>query len=116
MSMNNSAASGHLIKASELTPLLPKPLQEQYARLVEDKDFESVEALLSDHMPKGFPPFDSIFVFSTSAGMECEDLEDETMYVSFADEDLFTKTPTKALKAMQQKKVGPAFIRWVVWG
>lgn len=113
---HNTAASGHLLKASELTPLLPKDIQVQYARLVEDNDFESVEALLSDYMPKGFPPFDSIFVFSTSAGMECEDLEDATMYVSFADEDLFTKTPTAAMQAMQAKKVEPSFVRWVVWG
>lgn len=112
----NSAASGYLVKASELTPLLPKQDRDQFAQLVELNDFESVEAFLADHMPKGFPPFDSVFVFSTDAGMESDELENNTMYVSFADEDLFTKTPTKEMKAMRQKKVAPSFTRWVVWG
>lgn len=114
MSMHNTAASGHVLKASDLTKHLPRSIQEQYAKFVEEGDNESVETLLRDHLPRAFPPFESVFVMNDE--WESDQLERGEMYVCFDESDLFTKTPTSQMLALERVHLSPTFSRWVTWG
>jgi len=112
--MTNTAASGYTLKASDLTNHLPRAIREDYERFIKEGDAESVETLLSDHLPRGFPPFESVFVMADEWESDC--LDRGEMYVCFDESDLFTKTPTQHMLNMERVKVAPTFSRWVTWG
>lgn len=111
--MKDIACSGYTLKASDLTKTLPKSIQPDYEKYISEGDNESVETLLGDNLPSSFPSVESVFV--VNAEMGSEDWEEGEMIVTFADEDLFTRSKTPELKALEKANINPQFTRWTVW-
>lgn len=112
--MKNYGASGYLIKASDLEPLLPVLHRVEYRELLESMDQEEIQNFLSENWPANFPPFNDVYIHAEED--ESEDLEHGEIYVSFDESDLFVKTPTPAFEVLKAANVEPKFQRWVQWG
>ena len=114
MSMQDTPCSGFILKAGELTKLLPSDIQPIYEKAIENEDCEEVKELLNIHLPSNMPqPEDT---FTANAEMLSEEFEEGDVIVSFADSDLFTCIKTPALENMEKSGVTPIFSRWTVWG
>jgi len=114
MSMKNTGASGYIVKASELESLIPAASKAEYQKLIENQNWEGITEFLYGKISEGFPPFESVFMHGDED--ESDDLERGEIYVEFAEEDLFVKTPTPTLIKLQSIGIEPKFTRWVVWG
>lgn len=114
--MRDIACSGYTINASELTKVLPKDIRDDYKRFIAKKDLESVRLLLFDYLPDEFPMFEDVFIHGDDDDDDAGELEHGEMYVLFEETDLYTKTPTPELQAMEKEKIVPKFVRWTVWG
>ena len=112
--MQDIPCSGYTLKASDLTKFLPADQQEQFTKFCEDGDWESVQTVLADHMPKEFPQFTDAFCLNEESN-PC-DLERGEVYVNFDDSDLYVRVESPAYKAMKAKGLSPEFNRWTVWG
>lgn len=115
MSMNNSAASGYIVKALQLTSVLPSTLQERYKQLIQDKDVDELNELLGSNLPESFPDFEDVFAFSDE--WESETLQCGEVYVQFCEESLFKpREETFAMQAIRMAGIVPELNNWVTWG
>ena len=114
MSMKNYGASGYLIKASDIEPFLPVLHRVEYRELLENGDWEGIQEFLEENLPPIFPPCCEVYLHSDEN--ESEDLEHGEIYVTFDESDLFVKTPTPIMQALETAKVAPKYQRWVQWG
>lgn len=113
--MRDIACSGHVLKASDLTKILPKESQKEYTEAIEAQNWELVAEILDGNIPVEFPPMESVFVHGDEDSSEGE-LEKGEIYVTFDETDLFTKTKTPELVAMEKVGIEPKFVRWNTWG
>ena len=117
MSMRDIACSGYVVKASELTKVLPEKFQEDYEKFIKKGDSESIDDLLSNLLPSGFPSLESVFVWNADTMNESDgDFEEGDVLVTFAETDLFTKTKSPAMVAMEKVNINPQLTHWTVWG
>lgn len=115
MSMKDIACSGHVIKASDLTKILPDEMQKEYTAAIEDQNWELVGEILDGNIPTEFPPFESVFVHSDEDSSDGE-LDKGEIYVCFDETDLFTKAKTPEMVALEKVGIEPKFVRWTTWG
>ncbi len=114
MSMKSIGASGYIVKASDLTKLLPAEVQDEFTKAIENKDYQAVDDILND-APDSFPTFESAFVLN--AEDEADNLEHNIVYVCFQDEDLFIpKVNTVGHNFLLNAGIKPEFERWSTWG
>lgn len=116
MSRRNVACSGYIVKASDLTKILPKRVQEEYENAIEYLDWKTVHRILvlDENMPAGLPPVESVFVHGNEDSSEGE-LEKGQTYVTFHRIDLFTRTKTPELVALEKVGIDPKFVNWITW-
>ena len=115
MSMKDIPCSGYTVKASEFTNLLPGIMRDAYAKALEERDVEKLHEILEKHLPSTFPDYESLFMLSDEDN--AENLERETVYVIFQDEDLYHKVLTdQATTMMKTHGIIPQFNRWTNWG
>lgn len=112
--MKTYGASGYVIKASELIPLMPNEFQSEFKKAIADGDIETIDEL-SEHLPDEFPVFEGAFVLSDE-DEATDNLEVGEMYINFAESDLYEKIPKPGLGFLESKGITPAYERWVVWG
>lgn len=113
--MSNSAAFGYIVKASQLTSLLPQVQRAKYKRLIRQQDTESLDNLLGTHLPERCPDFESVFVVGDE--WESEDLRRGEVYVEFSEDLLFKpREETFAMQFMRKVKAEPKMQRWVEFG
>lgn len=112
--MQDTACSGHTVKASEFTRFIPHDIQEVFTKAIADQDYEKVDEILDEHMPTDFPGYESAFVLKDEDN--ADGLERGEVYVIFQDEDLFVQTPTRAHDLMKAHGISPEFNRWTTWG
>ncbi len=116
MSRRNVACSGYIVKASDLAKILPRRVQEEYTHAIEFQIWETVYRILvlDENMPAGFPPVESVFVHKNEDSSEGE-LEKGQTYVIFHRIDLFTRTKTPELVALEKVGIDPKFVNWITW-
>jgi hypothetical protein len=113
MSMKNYNSTGYLLKAREITLLLPAEVRAVYQDAVDNGDWEGAQGIAQPNWPKHFPPIECIFTLDDEAEFEEEDLEKGEMYVQFDESDLYEKKPTVALSNLMVEGVRPVYRRWV---
>jgi len=112
--MQDTACSGHTVKASAFTSILPEPLREAFTKAIADQDADAVDEILDEHLPTNFPGYESAFVLADEDN--ADNLERGEVYVIFQDEDLFIQLPTDGAEAMKARGIIPEFNRWTTWG
>ncbi len=116
MSMKNYSSHGYLVKASELTKLLPTQFQRQYTAAVEGGDWEKAKGILDDHFPDQLPPVECVFTMSDDAELDDDQLQKGEVYAQFDETDLFKKVPTLPHANLMVEGIKPIFRSWVDYG
>jgi len=115
MSMKNYSNYGNVVKAEAFVPLLPHLSRSTFLQAIEDSNEEEALSILSLDLPERFPcPVEMI-----TLNDECEtngDMELNTMYGFFDEDDLYCKTRTPALSALVKAGVEPGTEQWVSFG
>jgi hypothetical protein len=113
MSMHNYSCTGYLVKASDLTKLLPARQQEAYKTAVENGDWETANEILGEHFPEQLPSVETVFTMADEAEFDDAGLQKGEMYVQFAEEDLYKKVPTLAHSNLMVEGITPVRHSWV---
>jgi hypothetical protein len=113
MSMNNTATSGYIIKALECARFLPSKLYQEFTAAIAIGDVELVDELLGENVESGFPMFET---FKLNADDETTELEHNTIYICFHEDDLYVKTPTNEHEFLLANGIKPEFQRWIARG
>lgn len=111
--MHSHSICGYLVKASELTKLLPKDVQRQYASFVEDNDWENARKIAEEFWSDYLPTIETIFVLDDDAEFEDEELQKGEMYAIFAEENLYKKVPTLKHSNLMVEGIKPILHNWV---
>jgi hypothetical protein len=114
MSVKSNAASGYLIEATKLLPLLPSEVQNEYDQYVADHDFAEAMGILDRHLPEMFPMPEEIFILGHDD--DGEEMERELPYARFDEGVLYERQPTPKLLSMRRQAGNPGYYRWTVWG
>jgi hypothetical protein len=115
MANQEHPSGGYLVEATQLLPLLPHEVQDEFDMYVADLDCEDALKLLRRHWPATLPPVESIFVFGPED--TSEDFSEGSVVALFNESDLYTKTPTN--QARQLVKAGvqmPSYYNWTMFG
>ena len=113
MSMRDYANSGHLVNVKELVSFVPVDITKQFNQAEHDGDWETMESLLDEHLISTFPKFAAVFVVRDED--ETEDMRSGDMFALFDEDDLYVKTKTPEMLAMESLGVIPKFNRWTTW-
>jgi hypothetical protein len=114
--MHNYSCSGYLVKAADLTKLLPARVQEKYKTAVESGDWENATIIAEANWPEQLPPISTIFSMSDEAEFEDEEIQKGEMYAQFDDTDLYEKVPTLRHTNLMVEGIKPIHRSWVDCG
>jgi hypothetical protein len=114
MSMRNSGASGLVVALFDLRNVIGDENMEKVIEATDNLGAEEITAMVNSFIPKGFPSVESVFVLGDED--ESDDLEQHVWYATFEDSELYIRTKTPALHALESVGVNPELRRWVVWG
>ncbi len=113
MSNHNYSCHGYLVKASELTKLLPKDVQRKYASFVEEGNWEDARKIACEFWSDYLPPIETIFTLSDEAEFDDEGLQRGEMYAMFDESTLYKKVPTLAHSNLMVEGIKPINRAWV---
>jgi hypothetical protein len=112
----NYSCTGYLVKASDLTKLLPERVKAKYATAVDEGDWERAALLATENWPPQLPPIETIFTLSDDAEFEDEGIHKGEMYAMFDESDLYKKVPTLAHSNLMVEGITPILRNWVDFG
>ena len=115
MGMHEYPSSGYVVEASQFTATLPESLQEQFRQHIDDCDWQAAQELLFENIPGVFPPLCQVFVLGDEDTPDGE-MERGTPYALFCEEDLYTRTPTPAMLALQKAGIKIEHHNWTHLG
>jgi hypothetical protein len=116
VSNRENPCSGYVIEAAKLAVLLPDEQRVAFSNVLADHDFEEAVKLLNQYIPNGTACPSSIFTLSdTDTGDP--DLEEDTPYAYFDEDDLFIKQEKPELIRLRAA-IGeaPTAHSWTIWG
>ena len=115
MSNQENPCAGYLIEASKLAVFLPDDRRPAFDECLEDHDFDQALKLLDQAIPNDVARPTEILVLSdTDTGDG--DLEQDTPYAYFDEDDLYEKREKPYLIRLREK-IGeaPAAHSWTIW-
>jgi hypothetical protein len=116
MSNQENPSSGYLIEATKLAVLIPENHRTAFTDALTDHDFETAITLLDQFVSDVVACPSSIFILSdTDTGDD--DLEEDTPYAFFDEDDLYEKKEKPELIRLRAA-IGeaPAAHSWTIWG
>lgn len=114
MSMSECPGSGYVVLLSRLVELLHKPDRDEVEKLLETYSGEEICELLGEALPIELPRPEEVFRFGIY--ISGPDLERGEWYARFADDDLYERVGTMALKELHKTGIDPKLCNWIVWG
>jgi hypothetical protein len=116
MSNRENPSAGYLIEASKLAVFIPEDQRPAFDDALAEHDFEEAIKLLDQAIPNGVACPSQIFVLSDTDTGDGE-LEQDTPYAFFDEDDLYEKREKPDLIRLREK-IGeaPAAHSWTIWG
>ena len=111
--MHNYSSHGYLVKASDLTKVLPARFQKEYAAAVDEGDYETAMELAEANMPEQLPAPEAIFTLADDAEFDDDELQKGEMYAMFDEGDLYKKVPTVVHSNLIVEGIKPIYHSWV---
>jgi hypothetical protein len=116
VSNQENPCNGYVIEAAKLAVLIPENHRTAFIDALANQDFEQAVNLLDRFVPNDVACPSSIFALSdTDTGDD--DLEEDTPYAFFDEDDLFIKQERPELIRLRAA-IGeaPAAHSWTIWG
>ena len=116
MSNRENPCAGHLIEAAKLSVFIPDDRRPAFDNALREHDFEEALSMLDQAIPDGVACPSQIFVLSNTDTGD-ENMEEETPYAFFDEEDLYEMREKSDLVRLRET-IGeaPTAHSWTIWG